>query len=176
VVVQDRAGLVVAEPGAGAVDHGQDHRPEEEDLPPVLDPQLLVSRGEQLPRRQGAVAGQGLVQVGGRSRPEATLFNNGGQAAGTHFAGPTWQANDGSKVVGSLVSSVPVSPNAIPWLLLSATDTPAPGGGGLLADTTFVQRVFTVGGLAPAASTCNAARVGVTAEVPYSSEYVFWRK
>jgi hypothetical protein len=73
------------------------------------------------------------------------------------------------------VSSLTVSPTAVPWLLLSATTTPAPGGGGLLAKTTFVQRLFTVGGVAPAASTCAAANVGATAEVPYTAEYVFWK-
>ena len=107
--------------------------------------------------------------------PRADLTDNHGQVIIKHFGGPTWQANDGSKVVGSVVSSLTVSPTAVPWLLLSATTTPAPGGGGLLADTTFVQRLFTVGGVAPAASTCAAANVGATAEVPYTAEYVFWK-
>ena len=51
----------------------------------------------------------------------------------------------------------------------------APSGGGLLADATFVQRLFTVGGLAPAASTCNTTTAGAKAEVPYTAEYVFWK-
>jgi hypothetical protein len=107
--------------------------------------------------------------------PRANLTDGRGQVIITHFGGPTWQANDGSKVVGSLVSSVTISPNAIPWLLLSTTATPAPTGGGLLAPATFVQRLFTVGGLAPAASTCNAGDVGVKSEVPYTAEYLFWK-
>jgi hypothetical protein len=107
--------------------------------------------------------------------PRANLTDNRGRLIITHFGGPTWQANDGSKVVGTLVSSRTVSPTAIAWLLLSTTATPAPQGGGLLADATFVQRLFTVGGLAPAASTCNTATVGARAEVPYTAEYVFWK-
>jgi Protein of unknown function (DUF3455) len=107
--------------------------------------------------------------------PRADLTDNQGQVIIKHFGGPSWQANDGSKVVGSVVSSLTVSPTAVPWVLLSATTTPAPDGGGLLADTTFVQRLFTVGGVAPAASTCTAANVGATAEVPYTAEYVFWK-
>jgi hypothetical protein len=67
-----------------------------------------------------------------------------------------------------------VSPTAIARLLLSTTATPAPQGGGLLADATFVQRLFTVGGLAPAASTCHTTTAGAKAEVPYTAEYVFW--
>jgi hypothetical protein len=107
--------------------------------------------------------------------PRANLTDARGRVIISHFGGPTWQANDGSKVVGTLVSSRTVSPNAIPWLLLSATATPAPQGGGLLADATFVQRLFTVGGLAPAASTCNPGAAGVVSEVPYTAEYVFWK-
>lgn len=107
--------------------------------------------------------------------PRADLTDDRGRVIIHHFGGPTWQADDGSKVVGAVVNSVSVSPDAVPWLLLSATTTPAPGGGGLLADTTFVQRLLTVGGVAPAASTCNAATAGATAEVPYTAEYVFWK-
>lgn len=70
---------------------------------------------------------------------------------------------------------MPVTPDAIPWLLLPATATPAPGGGGELADATFVQRLLTVGGVAPAAAACNAKSAGTRAEVPYTAEYVFWK-
>jgi hypothetical protein len=73
------------------------------------------------------------------------------------------------------MSTLSVSPTAVPWLLLSATTTPAPDGGGVLADATFVQRLNTVGGVAPAGSTCTAANVGATAEVPYTADYVFWK-
>jgi hypothetical protein len=107
--------------------------------------------------------------------PRADLTDNHGQVIIKHFGGPSWQANDGSKVVGSLMSTLSVSPTAVPWLLLSATTTPAPDGGGVLADATFVQRLNTVGGVAPAGSTCTAANVGATAEVPYTADYVFWK-
>jgi FtsP/CotA-like multicopper oxidase with cupredoxin domain len=107
--------------------------------------------------------------------PRADLTDNHGQVIIKHFGGPSWQATDGSTVVGHVVSSLTISPTAVPWLLLSPTTTPAPDGGGLLADTTFVQRLNTVGGVAPAASTCTAANVGAPAEVPYTADYVFWK-
>jgi hypothetical protein len=107
--------------------------------------------------------------------PRANLFDLRGRVIITHFGGPTWQANDGSKVVGALSGSVTVDPNSIPWLLLKGTPTPAPTGGGLLAKTTFIQRLLTRGGLAPAASTCNARTAGSAAAVPYTAEYVFWK-
>ena len=105
--------------------------------------------------------------------PRATLTDVLGRPIISHFGGPTWQDDkDGSKVVGKGVASVTVNPKAIPWLLLSGT----PSGTGVLAKTTFIQRLLTNGGLAPAASTCTTANAGRQAEVPYTAEYVFWKK
>src|SRR6202030_4623412 len=49
--------------------------------------------------------------------PDAQLFDQDGKPFGKHFAGPSWEANDGSRVTGKAVASVP-SPDAdsIPWL------------------------------------------------------------
>jgi hypothetical protein len=106
--------------------------------------------------------------------PRANLYDHGRLVA-THFAGPTWQAKDGSTVVGQRVKAVNVDPTAIDWLLLSAVST-APGPhGDRLASTTFIQRIATAGGLAPAAANCHAGTVGATAEVPYTADYVFWK-
>src|SRR5262245_39452071 len=96
--------------------------------------------------------------------PRATLRDRKGQVIGTHFGGPTWQANDGSTVVGQRVDGVTVDPTAIPWLLLQATSTTAGASGSLLAGTTYIQRTETVGGLAPAAGECTPGTVGATAE------------
>jgi hypothetical protein len=104
--------------------------------------------------------------------PRANLYRHGKLVA-THFAGPTWQAKDGSKVVGKREAGVTVDPTAIDWLRLSAASTATgPHGGDRLARTTFIQRINTTGGLAPAGS-CTA---GTTVEVPYTADYVFWKK
>jgi hypothetical protein len=108
--------------------------------------------------------------------PRANLYNDQGKLIITHFGGPSWQAKDGSKVVGHLIRPVTVDPTAIPWLLLSATPTAGPYGGDRLVPTTFIQRTLTVGGLAPDASTCNATAVGRVVEVPYTADYIFWKK
>jgi hypothetical protein len=93
----------------------------------------------------------------------------------THGTGPSWQARGGSTVVGARVDGVTVSPSAVPWLLLRATSTtPGPDGGDRLTDTTYIQRVNTTGGLAPA-SGCDATSVGATANVPYTADYYFDR-
>src|SRR5213592_4077395 len=68
--------------------------------------------------------------------PEATLYDADGNVVATHFAGPTWQSNSGSKVVGAVVPPrVTVDPDAIPWLLLAAV---TPEGPGIFADTSFI--------------------------------------
>jgi len=106
--------------------------------------------------------------------PRATLRDRKGNEIGTHFAGPTWQAADGSAVVGRRVDGVTVDPTAIQWLLLEARSTTAGPDGSQLTGTAYIQRTATVGGLPPAADECTPATVGDTAEVPYEADYHFW--
>jgi len=103
--------------------------------------------------------------------PEAELFDTAGKKIGKHYGGPTWESNDGSKVVGE-VKARDDGPdaNAIPWLLLSAKST---GGAGAFSRTQSIQRVHTVGGKAPAAG-CDKAQVGKEARVPYKATYYFY--
>jgi hypothetical protein len=103
--------------------------------------------------------------------PRADLYDRRGKLLGTHFAGPTWQSKDGSRVVAARAGGVNVDPTAIDWLLLSATST-TPGRFG---QTTFIQRVNTTGGLIPPAADCNASTAGTVKEVPYTADYWFWR-
>jgi hypothetical protein len=103
-------------------------------------------------------------------RPEALLFSDATfqQPVGAHFVGPTWTSLSGSTVVGSFYAGRTVDPTAIPWLRLTAVASQGPGP---LSSTTWIQRVNTVGGLAP-------ARVGQPNEVvmvPYTAEYFFYR-
>jgi hypothetical protein len=104
--------------------------------------------------------------------PEAKLIDSRGQPAGTHYAGPTWEGVDGSKVVGAKVEGATPDPVAIPWLLLRAASN---AGAGRMADVTFMQRIQTSGGLAPATG-CSPATAGAVARVPYRAAYCFYRK
>jgi hypothetical protein len=107
--------------------------------------------------------------------PSATLTDKKGRTIMTHFAGPTWRANDGSTVVAARVDGVTVDPAAIPWLLLRATSTTrGPNGGDRLTATTYIQRVNTTGGLAPTTG-CDATKVGAAVNVPYTADYYFYR-
>jgi len=103
--------------------------------------------------------------------PEAKLFDDAGKEIAKHYAGPTWEANDGSKVIGELVAkdSGP-NPTAVPWLLLSAKST---AGTGVFSKTQFIQRLHTAGGTAPAQG-CDRAQVGREARVPYTADYLFY--
>ncbi|HLH94939.1 MAG TPA: DUF3455 domain-containing protein [Xanthobacteraceae bacterium] len=101
--------------------------------------------------------------------PIATLLRDGA-TVGRHYAGPTWEASDGSAVTGKAVANVPgSSPSDIPWLKL---DVIARRGSGTLAGVTTVQRTNTRGGVAN--GVCD--RAGSFYSVPYSADYVFLKK
>jgi hypothetical protein len=104
--------------------------------------------------------------------PEATLKDSSGRILGRHFTGPTWELDDGGSVVGDVTARAPSpSPTAIPWLLLAARAT---AGSGKLTATTSVQRLQTVGGIAPSVG-CDATSAGKVAKVPYTANYYFYR-
>lgn len=104
--------------------------------------------------------------------PQANLTNDDGKLAATHFFGPTWQGIDGSSVVGAKAAAATVDPSAVPWLLLNAVSHG--GDDGRFSDVTAIQRLSTVGGLAPTDG-CDAAHPGAIAQIPYSAQYMFYK-
>ena len=106
----------------------------------------------------------------GAATPSATIYadaGGNGQIA-THFAGPSWQSNSGSKVVGTVINRCTPDAASIAWLSLSAV----PSGNGLFAKVTFIQRLNTVGGNAPST---NGTVVGQEARIPYTADYLFYQ-
>jgi hypothetical protein len=105
--------------------------------------------------------------------PRADLFTDASETThvAKHFAGPTWQADaDGSEVVGMVIGNQPSpNPDSIPELLLSARPH---SGVGLFDDVTFIQRLDTTGGLAPAAAPTGA---GQEFQSPYTATYRFYQ-
>ncbi|HKO97549.1 MAG TPA: DUF3455 domain-containing protein [Pyrinomonadaceae bacterium] len=105
--------------------------------------------------------------------PVATLFADAryNGEVGTHYVGPTWESNSGSKVVAARVPGTGCTPDssAIAWLLLKKVTADGPG---IFSSTTFIQRVNTTGGTAP---TAPGSVVGERKEVPYTAEYYFYR-
>jgi hypothetical protein len=103
--------------------------------------------------------------------PEADLFDKAGNMIGKHYAGPTWESNDGSKVVGEVKArDNGPDPNAIPWLLLSAKST---SGTGVFSQVKSIQRLHTVGGRAPTEA-CSQAQAGKVTRVGYKATYYFY--
>jgi hypothetical protein len=101
--------------------------------------------------------------------PIATLLLDG-KTVGRHYAGPNWEYNDGSAVVGKVAGSAPgATPKDIAWLKL---DVVSRRGSGMLSNVTTVQRINTVGGKLDDA--CD--RPGDSRSMPYSADYVFLRK
>ena len=103
--------------------------------------------------------------------PDAILTDTAGRRIGHHFAGPSWQAEDGSTVTGEvLVASEATQANAIPWLVLKAKTH---SGEALFSAVAYIVRSATVGGAAPA-SGCDLAHAGAETRVNYSATYTFF--
>ena len=105
--------------------------------------------------------------------PEAILRDVAGRYMGKHYAGPTWQAEDGSKVVGTVDArrDAPDS-TAIPWLRLK---TKSSGSAGTLTAVTSVLRLSTAGGQPPPGG-CSEPDRGRIARVEYTADYYFYVK
>ncbi len=104
--------------------------------------------------------------------PDAGLKDRSGKMIGKYYGPPaTWENNDGSKVTGAQVAVAPAGAGNIPSQLVKAN--PAMGAGAMQG-VTYIQRVATQGGVAPAAA-CGATGVGQKQVVKYSADYIFWK-
>lgn len=139
-----------------------------------------------------AASGSGVAFV--LTTPEAVLFDNPAHRVINHFFSPnpveggtiraTWQSTRNSSVFWGQAVAVAtaatdpdfVAPDAIAWLTLGRAGVlEGSGTGDNLAVATFVQRVNTVGGLAPSIGCNSPADIGKTVFVPYEADYVFYR-
>jgi len=148
-----------------------------QDIPPVLMPPAssvllfeLGARGVQIYACE-AKPDDATSFVWTFQAPEAELINGRGEVVGKHFAGPTWQGQDGSAVVGAVLERADSpDPGAIPWLLLESKDH---AGGGAFSTITHIQRLATAGGVAPSEG-CDAAHAGAEVRAPYTATYAFY--
>jgi hypothetical protein len=145
---------------------------------PEVPAAIRVPEGAKLLEKLHATGAQvyGCAATDGKygwtlKRPDATLTDAKGGEAGKHGAGPSWTAKDGSVVNGAKAAQAdaPV-PDAVPWLLLKATST---SGKGRFSQVTFIQRLATKGGKAPATG-CDAAHNGAEVRADYSADYYFY--
>ncbi|MDO9420601.1 MAG: DUF3455 domain-containing protein [Herminiimonas sp.] len=104
--------------------------------------------------------------------PDAVLSDRSGKAIGKYFGPPaTWASNDGSKVTATQLAVAPAGAGNIPFQLVKAN--PATGSGAMTG-VTYIQRVATKGGVAPATA-CGAGNVGTKEIVKYQADYIFWK-
>ena len=103
--------------------------------------------------------------------PEAELFDEQGQPLGRHYAGPTWESKDSSKVIGQVKAKAdPSQADAIPWLLL---ETKSSEGKGIFSQVKWVQRLNTVGGKAPTEG-CDSTHQNQEYKASYTADYYFY--
>jgi hypothetical protein len=101
--------------------------------------------------------------------PIATLLMDG-KTVGRHYAGPTWELEDGSAVTGKVAGSAPgLTSKDISLLKLEVVSR---RGRGQLTAITTIQRLNTNDGAAE--GPCDSA--GAFLSVPYSADYTFYRK
>lgn len=119
-------------------------------------------------RAKKDMAGYEWVFVG----PDAKLMSRMGQQVGRYYGPPaTWESMDGSKLTGAQVAVAPGAAGSIPLQLVKAN--PAMGMGAMQG-VTYIQRVATQGGVAPAMP-CDANQLGSKEIVKYQADYIFWK-
>lgn len=104
--------------------------------------------------------------------PAASLNDRSGKQIGKYYGPPaTWEAMDGSKLSGAQVA---VAPSALGNLALQLVKGNAATGSGAMTGVTYIQRVETKGGVAPA-TPCTADNVDAKEIVKYQADYIFYK-
>ena len=103
--------------------------------------------------------------------PKAMPYDMNKTVVGKYYVGPTWELNDGSKITGKQMAIAPGMAGPIPLQIVKAGN---PTGMGFFKDVTHIQRLNTMGGVAPTES-CTSIDVGTKKIVPYKADYVFFK-
>jgi hypothetical protein len=161
--------------------------------PPQVPPGLEVPPGNRLFIKSAAVGTQNYICLPTATgvawtffAPQATLFDGSDKQIITHFLSippgqetprAIWQSSkDTSAVWARAIASAPNGDGNIPLLLLEVVaQAKGPTGGQRLVATTFIHRLNTAGGVAPATGCSQTSDVGARAFVPYEATYLFYR-
>ena len=135
--------------------------------PSTHEPTLqLASRGVQIFRCEKRE--QGFVWV--FRQPQAELLDGNGKAGGQHGANFSFEHDDGSRLVSTIVAYDEASkPTDLRWLLLTTRSF----GKGALENVSHVQRINTTGGMPPAR--CQSSQLNQLLRVDFTSDFVFYR-
>jgi hypothetical protein len=136
-------------------------------VPSTHEPVLqLASRGVQIFRcekRDG-----GLVWT--FRQPQAELIDPSGKTVGRHGANFSFEHDDGSRLISTIVAYDEASrPTDLRWLLMTTRSF----GNGAFENISHVQRINTVGGMPP--SRCEASQLNQLLRVDFTSDFVFYR-
>jgi hypothetical protein len=165
-------------------------------VPPLVPADLAVPSGNKAFRvghavgtqnyicQESATAASGFAWV--LFGPQATLYNDYDGQIITHFLSPnpvggdiaraTWQHSRDTSRVWAMALKTFAVPDAIPWLLLQVVGAQdGPTSGDRLTKTTYIHRVNTSGGVAPATGCESSGDVNGRAFVPYEADYVFYK-
>ena len=135
----------------------------------VSAPMMMKDDNAALPEAVRVPAGQ-KVMMSTTGVGEITYECREKKAVGKYYAGPTWEANDGSKVTGKQLAVSPAAPGNIPLQLVK---TEPAMGAGAMTGVSYIQRLNTKGGVAPAMA-CDAMSKGKRQQVAYEADYVFY--
>ena len=102
---------------------------------------------------------------------EARARTSNGRHGPLSLRGPAWEAADGSKLTGKRVAVAPAAPGSMPLQLVKAE---AATGSGAMTGITYIQRVNTKGGVAPA-EPCGASMAGSKKQVAYRADYLSFK-
>jgi hypothetical protein len=147
------------------------------DVPPAVaapaghKPAMTLKGVGQLTYECRAKAGSAGAHEWVFAGPDATLQDAGGKVVGKYYGGPTWEHNDGGKITGKQLAVAPAAPGSIPLQLVQTGPAMGPGP---FSGVTYIQRVNTMGGVAPSAP-CDASTMGSKQTVSYSADYVFYK-
>lgn len=107
--------------------------------------------------------------------PKATLYDATNKQVGIHSAGPTWQLFGGDTIYAQPFTPARTEPSpngySIDWLLLMPKDGKTATG--IFSNVSYIQRIGTVGGKAPATPPTSATD---TVDVKYTAIYRFSKK
>jgi hypothetical protein len=193
--------LMATTPGMRAAQAGDLRPPRVPDILKVEDGNTLFRVGHGVGTQNYVCAPSATSPTGyafSLFTPQATLFDDGGNQLTTHFFSPngdpnvkppeagairaTWEdSRDTSRVWAAVAQQSLderfVQKDAVAWLLLQTSGVAAgPTGGDRLTKTTFIQRVNTVGGVAPATGCSTFEDLGRKVFVPYFADYFFYKK
>ena len=104
--------------------------------------------------------------------PDAKLLDRSGKQVGKYYGPPaTWESMDGSKLTAVQIAVAPHMASSIPLQLVKAN--PAMGAGSMQG-ISYIQRVATQGGVAPAIP-CAASNLNAKEIVNYQADYIFYK-